>query len=84
MSHLTNDYRETHGLKETKLGRYTFGNCFGANWKSYEHGVAIGTVRIIDGVEHYAWTIYKRWLKTPEVCWARVDGKYGLGEEGKP
>lgn len=46
---------------------------YGGGWKSYENGVTIGTVRVINGVLSQAWTIHKRrWLKD-EVLWKNVE-----------
>lgn len=57
--------------------KYIYGGGFGANWQSYERGVCVGDVRIIDRILHSASYIYPRTFKSPEVCWARVDGYHG-------
>lgn len=46
-------------------------------WKSFERGVAPGTVRIIDNVLSKAWTVTRRsWFRKPLVYWVSVDAQY--------
>jgi hypothetical protein len=48
---------------------------YGGGWKSYEDGVQIGTVRVINGVLSQAWQIYKRRWRKDEVLWKNVEPK---------
>lgn len=47
---------------------------YGGGWMSYERGVTIGTVRVINGILSQAWTIHKsRWpFGKDEILWSSV------------
>lgn len=57
--------------------KYIYGGMYGANWYSYENNVVVGTVRIIDNILHTAWNIRRKTFQKDEVCWSRIDGKFG-------
>jgi hypothetical protein len=49
--------------------RYEWSGGFGAIFKSYEHNVKQGDVRVIGEDMFYAYLIYPRWFRSSEVCW---------------
>ena len=69
---------EVLNLKKTTLGRYEYCGGFGANWKSFESGIQIGDMRVINQVPHYAYMIHKHLFLKDEISWSRTDGKQGM------
>lgn len=57
--------------KTVKLGTYTQESWMNG-WTSKENGVAVGTIRIIDGKLFYAYAVYKNFWTKNDVNWCRV------------
>jgi len=42
-------------------------------WLSYENGVSIGDVRVIDDYLYKAWIIERRWFRKDEIRWLPIE-----------
>lgn len=60
-------------FKTVIFGRYVLGGGLGSWAKSFERGVKRGEMRCIGGIAMYAYTIYPRWFRAPEVNWCPID-----------
>lgn len=54
-------------------------------WTSYEDGVSIGDIRLIEDSLYYAWQVYLRgWFRVNQVQWLRLNEKHMQGENKLP
>jgi hypothetical protein len=66
---------EGEGMKTLKQGNivYELKGGFGSWAVSREHGIKIGTVRLIGDLLMSAWQVRDRMFSKPEVLWTPVD-----------
>lgn len=62
---MVEDIRFSSGGRE-----YHWRGGFGAVIKSYERGVRVGDVRMIEGDTYYAFMVQPRWLRRSEISWS--------------